>query len=154
VKDPFFVLPILMGASMWYLQKMSPTTITDPMQQKVMQFMPIIFTFMFLWFGRSDSVLAGEQRHLHHPADHHLSSAGKERPALTQLMRSPSFLMTKRRPSGRLFYYNVPTPLTHSANQRVKQDDNRYHRGPGHRPGRGGVGIVRVSGLPPSGSPR
>lgn len=50
VKDPFFVLPILMGASMWYLQKMSPTTITDPMQQKVMQFMPIIFTFMFLWF--------------------------------------------------------------------------------------------------------
>ena len=29
VKDPFFVLPILMGASMWYLQKMSPTTITD-----------------------------------------------------------------------------------------------------------------------------
>ncbi|MGL5949097.1 MAG: membrane protein insertase YidC [Aeromonas sp.] len=50
VKDPFFVLPILMGASMWYLQKMSPTTVTDPMQQKVMQFMPVIFTFMFLWF--------------------------------------------------------------------------------------------------------
>ena len=50
VKDPFFVLPILMGASMWYLQKMSPTTVTDPMQQKVMQFMPIIFTFFFLWF--------------------------------------------------------------------------------------------------------
>ncbi|MEW7867651.1 membrane protein insertase YidC [Aeromonas diversa] len=50
VKDPFFVLPLLMGASMWFLQKMSPTTITDPMQQKVMNFMPIIFTFMFLWF--------------------------------------------------------------------------------------------------------
>lgn len=50
VKDPYFVLPLLMGASMWFLQKMSPTTITDPMQQKVMNFMPIIFTFMFLWF--------------------------------------------------------------------------------------------------------
>lgn len=50
VKDPFFVLPLLMGASMWWIQKMSPTTVTDPMQQKVMQFMPIIFTFMFLWF--------------------------------------------------------------------------------------------------------
>lgn len=50
VKDPFFVLPLLMGASMWFLQRMSPTTITDPMQQKVMNFMPIIFTFMFLWF--------------------------------------------------------------------------------------------------------
>lgn len=50
VKDPYFVLPILMGASMFLIQKMSPTTITDPMQQKVMQFMPIIFTFFFLWF--------------------------------------------------------------------------------------------------------
>jgi len=44
------VLPLLMGATMWWIQKMSPTTVTDPMQQKVMQFMPIIFTFMFLWF--------------------------------------------------------------------------------------------------------
>ncbi|WP_417606633.1 membrane protein insertase YidC [Oceanimonas baumannii] len=50
VRDPYFVLPILMGASMYIIQKMSPTTITDPMQQKVMQFMPIIFTFFFLWF--------------------------------------------------------------------------------------------------------
>ena len=50
VRDPYFVLPILMGASMFVIQKMSPTTVTDPMQQKVMQFMPIIFTFFFLWF--------------------------------------------------------------------------------------------------------
>ena len=50
VKDPYFVLPILMGISMFLIQKMSPTTVTDPLQQKVMQFMPIIFTFFFLWF--------------------------------------------------------------------------------------------------------
>lgn len=50
VKDPYYVLPLLMGATMWWIQKMSPTTVTDPMQQKVMQFMPILFTFMFLWF--------------------------------------------------------------------------------------------------------
>ena len=50
VKDPYYVLPLLMGATMWWIQKMSPTTVTDPMQQKVMQLMPIIFTFMFLWF--------------------------------------------------------------------------------------------------------
>ncbi|MBO1520326.1 membrane protein insertase YidC [Oceanisphaera pacifica] len=50
VRDPYFVLPVLMGASMFLIQKMSPTTVTDPMQQKVMQFMPIIFTFFFLWF--------------------------------------------------------------------------------------------------------
>ncbi|GAA5218730.1 membrane protein insertase YidC [Corallincola platygyrae] len=50
VKDPYYVLPLLMGGSMWLMQKMSPTTITDPTQQKVMQFMPVIFTVMFLWF--------------------------------------------------------------------------------------------------------
>lgn len=50
VRDPYFVLPILMGISMYLIQKMSPTTVTDPLQQKVMQFMPIIFTFFFLWF--------------------------------------------------------------------------------------------------------
>lgn len=50
VRDPYFVLPILMGISMFLIQKMSPTTVTDPLQQKVMQFMPIIFTFFFLWF--------------------------------------------------------------------------------------------------------
>lgn len=50
VRDPFFVLPILMGISMFLIQKMSPSTVTDPMQKKVMQFMPIIFTFFFLWF--------------------------------------------------------------------------------------------------------
>ncbi|ABM05294.1 protein translocase subunit yidC [Psychromonas ingrahamii 37] len=50
VQDPYYILPILMGVSMFFIQKMSPTTVQDPMQQKVMQFMPVIFTFFFLWF--------------------------------------------------------------------------------------------------------
>jgi YidC/Oxa1 family membrane protein insertase len=50
VQDPFYVLPILMGVSMFFIQKMSPTQVQDPMQQKIMKFMPIIFTFFFLWF--------------------------------------------------------------------------------------------------------
>ncbi|WP_341502608.1 membrane protein insertase YidC [Gallaecimonas sp. GXIMD4217] len=49
VKDPFFVLPILMGVTMYVMQKLQPSTITDPMQQKVMQFMPVMFTFFFLF---------------------------------------------------------------------------------------------------------
>lgn len=49
VMDPWFVLPILMGISMYFQQKMNPAP-PDPMQAKVMQFLPIIFTFMFLWF--------------------------------------------------------------------------------------------------------
>ena len=50
VKDPYFVLPILTGASMYLLQKLQPTTITDPMQQKIMQFMPVMMSIFFLWF--------------------------------------------------------------------------------------------------------
>lgn len=49
VKDPFFVLPLIMGASMYFMQKLNPTP-PDPTQAKVMQMMPIFFTFMFLWF--------------------------------------------------------------------------------------------------------
>ncbi|CAM3590603.1 Membrane protein insertase YidC [Vibrio aerogenes CECT 7868] len=49
-QDPYFILPILMGASMFLIQKMSPTTVTDPMQQKVMMFMPVIFSAFFFFF--------------------------------------------------------------------------------------------------------
>lgn len=48
--DPYFVLPLLMGASMWLMQKLQPNMATDPMQQKMMQWMPVFFTFFFLWF--------------------------------------------------------------------------------------------------------
>jgi len=49
VMDPYFVLPLLMGASMWFMQKLNPPP-PDPMQAKIMQWMPVIFTFFFLWF--------------------------------------------------------------------------------------------------------
>lgn len=49
VMDPWFVLPILMGASMYFQQKMNPAP-PDPMQAKIMQYLPFIFTIMFLWF--------------------------------------------------------------------------------------------------------
>ncbi len=49
-QDPYYILPIIMGATMFFIQKMSPTTVTDPMQQKIMTFMPVIFTVFFLWF--------------------------------------------------------------------------------------------------------
>ena len=47
--DPFFVLPVLMGASMFLQQRLSPTP-PDPIQAKVMMFLPIIFTGFFLFF--------------------------------------------------------------------------------------------------------
>ncbi len=49
VMDPYFILPLIMGASMWFQQKLAPPP-PDPMQAKIMQWMPIVFTFFFLWF--------------------------------------------------------------------------------------------------------
>ena len=46
-KDPTYVWPILMGLTMFWQQKMTPST-ADPMQQKIFLLMPIIFTVMFL----------------------------------------------------------------------------------------------------------
>ncbi|MCG9698132.1 membrane protein insertase YidC [Shewanella sp. Isolate11] len=51
VQDPYYVLPLLMGVSMFLMQKMQPMAPTmDPMQQKMMQWMPVVFTVFFLWF--------------------------------------------------------------------------------------------------------
>jgi YidC/Oxa1 family membrane protein insertase len=47
--DPYFILPLLMGVSMFLQQKLNPPP-PDPMQAKVMQWMPVMFTFFFLWF--------------------------------------------------------------------------------------------------------
>ena len=49
VKDEFFVLPLIMGLTMFLQQKLNPTP-PDPMQAKVMQMMPIFFTVLFLFF--------------------------------------------------------------------------------------------------------
>ncbi|WP_027896321.1 membrane protein insertase YidC [Zestomonas thermotolerans] len=49
IKDPYFLLPIIMGATMFIQQQLNPTP-PDPMQARVMKLMPIIFTFFFLWF--------------------------------------------------------------------------------------------------------
>jgi YidC/Oxa1 family membrane protein insertase len=47
IKDPYYVLPVVMGASWFLQQKMMPTP-GDPRQAKIMMIMPVIFTFMFL----------------------------------------------------------------------------------------------------------
>jgi len=49
-KDPYFVLPVLMGISMFVMQKMQPVTVQDPMQQKIMKYMPVAFSVFMAWF--------------------------------------------------------------------------------------------------------
>jgi YidC/Oxa1 family membrane protein insertase len=48
-KDPYYITPVIMGVTMFIQQKMSPTSM-DSQQAKIMLFMPVIFTFMFLNF--------------------------------------------------------------------------------------------------------
>jgi YidC/Oxa1 family membrane protein insertase len=48
-RDPYFILPLIMGAAMFLQQKLNPQ-VGDPMQVKVMQIMPIIFTGFFAFF--------------------------------------------------------------------------------------------------------
>ena len=49
VKDPYFVLPILMGISMFIQMQLNPTP-PDPMQARIMKIMPVMMTVFFLWF--------------------------------------------------------------------------------------------------------
>ncbi|MBI1919990.1 MAG: membrane protein insertase YidC [Geobacter sp.] len=48
-KDPYYITPIIMGVTMFVQQKMTPSNM-DPMQQKIMLALPVVFTFMFLNF--------------------------------------------------------------------------------------------------------
>jgi len=47
--DPLYITPVLMGASQVWQQRITPAAGADPAQQKMMMFMPVVFTFMFLW---------------------------------------------------------------------------------------------------------
>jgi YidC/Oxa1 family membrane protein insertase len=49
VRDPFYVLPLLMGASMFLQQKLNPAPM-DPIQQKIMMGLPFVFTIFFMFF--------------------------------------------------------------------------------------------------------
>ena len=49
--DPYFILPVLMGLTMYMHQRVTPNNFTDPMQEKIFKFLPVIFTFFFFSFA-------------------------------------------------------------------------------------------------------
>ena len=49
-RDPYFVLPVINAALMWATQKLNPMTGIDPMQAKMMQFLPLVMGVMFAFF--------------------------------------------------------------------------------------------------------
>jgi YidC/Oxa1 family membrane protein insertase len=48
-EDPFYILPLVMGVTMWIQQQLNPTSV-DPIQAKVMKMFPVMFTVFFLFF--------------------------------------------------------------------------------------------------------
>lgn len=50
VIDPYYILPLVMGATMYISQIMTPATYTDPMQEKVFKLLPLFFTIFFIIF--------------------------------------------------------------------------------------------------------
>ncbi|EDM24239.1 membrane protein insertase YidC [Caminibacter mediatlanticus] len=48
--DPYFILPVLMGITMYIHQKLTPTNFQDPMQEKIFKFLPVVFTIMMATF--------------------------------------------------------------------------------------------------------
>lgn len=48
--DPYYILPILMGATMYFQQRITPSNFTDPLQEKIFKYLPVVFTFFFFTF--------------------------------------------------------------------------------------------------------
>ena len=86
-RDPFFVLPLLMGLSMWIQQKLNPAPV-DPLQQKIFMVLPFVFTVFFAFFPAglvlywlTNNVLSIAQQYY---ITHHVVGDGsKDRPAGT-----------------------------------------------------------------------
>ncbi len=49
IRDPYYILPVIMAATMFFQQKLNPAPV-DPIQAKVMQFLPLIFGIFFAFF--------------------------------------------------------------------------------------------------------
>jgi YidC/Oxa1 family membrane protein insertase len=56
-RDPYYILPIAMALLMWAAQKMTPMTVTDPSQQRMMNLMPVLFGGMFIVFPISSGLV-------------------------------------------------------------------------------------------------
>jgi YidC/Oxa1 family membrane protein insertase len=55
-KDPYYILPVLVGVTMYLVSKMTPMTATDPQQAQMMKIMPLTFSVMFVVFPFSSGL--------------------------------------------------------------------------------------------------
>lgn len=84
--DPYYILPVLMTVTMYISQKMMPATSADPMQQKMLQMMPLMFGFLFLrtssgltlYILSSNIVAMGQQWYLNKTTPPHIGPEEKK----------------------------------------------------------------------------
>lgn len=77
--DPYFILPLLMGVSMYFQQKITPSNFTDPLQEKIFKFFPVIVTlFMFtfpsglvLYWFTNNLLSIAQQYYINHAYEKH-----------------------------------------------------------------------------------
>ena len=110
--DPWYVLPVIYAVTAYLQVRLSPTPISDPVQAKVMQIMPIAFSVMFLFFpSGSGALLAGQQLHpdlpavAHEPRAHARGGARHRQAAVAsspgvERTRNPGRRGTSPRPPG------------------------------------------------------
>ena len=87
-RDPFFVLPLLMGGAMFAQFKLNPAP-PDPMQAKIMQFMPLIMTGMMAWFPSRPGALLADQHRAVDRAAVARESGGGSRGRQTAILTAP-----------------------------------------------------------------
>ncbi len=83
--DPYYILPVLMTVAGYFMQKMTPQTMTDPTQQKMMNFMPVLFGLLFfrlpsgllLYIFTSYLLGIGQQWYLNKTSPYQVPPAGK-----------------------------------------------------------------------------
>jgi YidC/Oxa1 family membrane protein insertase len=86
-KDPYYILPILMCVTMYFMQKLTPVTTTDPAQQRMMTFMPLFMGFLFfrmasglvLYILTSNVVATAQQWFLYRVMPQTSESGGKKK---------------------------------------------------------------------------
>jgi membrane protein insertase Oxa1/YidC/SpoIIIJ len=96
-KDPYYILPVLMGLSMLAMQKMTPSSL-DSMQNKIMMFMPVVLTFMFislpsglvLYFTVSNLLSMAQQFYINKYSRKNSLSRGKAHEKETTILSAPS----------------------------------------------------------------
>lgn len=88
LKDPYYVLPVLMTGTTYFSMKLTPNPSADPTQQKIMQFMPLIFLFVFLqmpaglmaYWSVSNVLSMGQQLYINRGAK---AAEGVKHPTMT-----------------------------------------------------------------------